>query len=134
MTFSRNIGRNLNPVRQTYTSHLTQCRIRLFGRSCINTGTNTTLLRAILQRRRSCLTYLTFSTFSYQLLYCWHCSIYLVIAIESRACKYRERYHTNANYFPYLFNEFSIIRLDYTFTQKSSLQDPFLLINRYITI
>ena len=87
VSFSRNIGSDLDLIRQTNASHLPQRRVRFLRRLCSNLRTNAALLRRtlglsdsalfhgvkyVLQRRRFTLRAFGFTPFSNQLIYGWH--------------------------------------------------------------
>src|SRR6187402_1171555 len=49
VTFTRDIGDNLDLVRQPYLGYLTQCGVRLLGGGGVHAGTNATTLRTSIQ-------------------------------------------------------------------------------------
>jgi hypothetical protein len=65
---ARNIGGDFNAIGQAHASHFPQRRIRLFRSGGVDTGANSTLLRASLQRRTGGLIAWWFSPFSDELV------------------------------------------------------------------
>src|SRR5690606_30678337 len=52
VSFARNIGNHFNFIGKTNFSHFTKCRVGLLWSGSINTGANTTALRASIQSTR----------------------------------------------------------------------------------
>jgi hypothetical protein len=69
---ARDVGGDLDPAGQPDTGDLTQSRVRLLGRRCVDTGADTAALRGALQRGRLGLGHLVLAAHSEQLLDCGH--------------------------------------------------------------
>ena len=69
---ARNVGRDLVSVGQAHTRHLPKCRVRLFRRGRVHSGTHSAALRAPLKGGRVTLLGLVLAPFPNKLLYCRH--------------------------------------------------------------
>ena len=65
VTLSGDVGVDLLLIGQTHTGNLTHCRVRLLRGRRIDTNTNTTTLRTVVQRGRLALVHDYLSAFSY---------------------------------------------------------------------
>ena len=73
VTDSGDVGRNLNPIGQSHTSHLAQCRIRFLWSLRIDTCANATLLGRTLERRASRFVLDLLAAFANKLINSRHC-------------------------------------------------------------